>query len=801
MPKKSSVILFILTAVLLSAIALPLAINSYIVHSIDLAEIKSAVIERVKTRTGLDMTIQGVKYSFLRGIIFTGVKIHPEKDASPEKILLQCENLVLEISLYRILRKSNPFSNLTVTEGKLNPWALKAQEWREVFRNFDESTSGAPPKDDPAKAPGKERPTNREAIQNLALNAFHLKIIPPEEIALSKQHRSLYQDAHLNMTIFPGERRYETVVFLQTGKPRPQLTVRGQWGAGNHRRMNFRFTRIPAAFALDFMKAHPMLPDEIKLLLRFPQIRSGVLEGRGSMDTFRTHMGINLSGKYSNLNAHVGDASSGLELDNARGKFDYNTVYQDFTRGPAHANFKLTQDNLNLGFEYKNVESKKNKTKVNFLALTGTLRFFPKTANAQNVLSARLPGMQLQGDAEFSCKYSYTNPAREGIEPEINVESKNFTLLLNDPLFLPEANAAGSEGKAGTKPPSPPRIQVSEAIVRQSVGKPMNIAVTGTIHNAPFRLTGTGPVYLKINPDMQEPEFVWKQTLNAELHVDGLAYHALIVPLARLPARIIRAGSAPNAPKAEDSGPLSRYRYISPDYERSFIGQTKLYLKIFLKNMRQPGRELPANLPIFFDKDWDNYFQFSVPKTSTADSQVEFKYLVWLRKPLPWHQLDFDASVKNNKIAFPELLGSLLPPGEVSLSFRLNGRGWLPHDLLNQTYSQLSFGMKGADMSKTVPARILKLKLKLPDVAFQNGMFNFYRVTSGGTFSYNNISFTTDVLDVRGRPGYVQGSYTPGEGGSFKLNYTIKKGDKVVDSGDAGLILLKDDTWVPETSY
>ena len=794
--------LIALLIILVAGITIPISINSYIRNRINLNSIKSGVIQTVKSQTGLDMRVQNVSYRFLQGIVFTGVKFYGPDARGPDDFLVRTESFLLKISLYNALRKNHPFSEVNIPEGKINPWILSSTEWSDLFKKFAGYNQANAPKNpieiktaESETVPPEENRV-REIFNDISINIERLNIQVPEYIKTRRRNQSFYNKLYLDLSLSAGVGRFLLRTYIDTGAEEPpQVNVRGKWKNQDNRRLNFKFKNIPAPFVADISQELTLLSLELNALLKKLRITSGILEGQGSLDTFKEGSGVNVVGTYLDLNAHTDEspAAAVLRLVRSGGKFGYNSAFEKFSEGPVHTTWFMKQENLDFNISYSNLpetRARKGKRRMEIKARVNLKRLpesreqtdAPDNPRLQNAPVFSPPGVRTSGQALLELEYNY---GKKWIEPRFRLELSDLYLYPQTDIFNHNNNPR-------------PAFILEKGGIAQKPGAPLDINIDGKYNQARFKLTGGGPAAFSYKPGPRATLPILKQKLKLDFDVDGLSYRDLIIPLSRMNGLITRNGTAHDAPRAEDQGQLLRYKYISPEREEALMNNTYLELRLRLKNLREGGADWPRSLQARIVKKESRYFEMEMSPVKTDNFEMEFEYTILFVKPLPAHRMKFEASIKGNPIGLPELLDSDKPPLNIKLKYDLHkASGWLPYDLINRSYSRFTMEFEGIDVNELTPVKIMKHKLELPREAFYADRAKITRVTNGHKVKYDTLSFSSRHVSLSGR-----GEYIPGEGGEVRFKYKTKSGENGKGESDKFTLLIReDDKWFPDSDF
>ena len=809
--KKRLFVILPILLIILGFAAFPIVINSYVNHVLKPERIKDALLSNVKAQTGLRVSVLGVKYRFPAGIILTGVKIsHPEPGRD---YLFRTENLIIRVSLLGLLRKTNPFSSLRVSQGKFNPWGLSAGEWSKVFKLFsrfsssktkkapgaktgakknqiDRKTEGknatsaiAGKKDEKKpgagrKDPSAEKPTAFRLPSDIEIHLENLALIVPARVSASSPELKKRRKLILSASILPGPGRYRITLHMdKKEETSPRLIMNGWWKRDTPRNLRYRFFDIPAGFALDLSKIFP-IPWELQYVLKSIKITRGVIDGKGSVDTFAQGSGINIDAEYRDLEAHVAfDDDIAIGVSASTGRFNYNTVYRKIDRGPDYAAISMKQEHLNFSLKY--LINKKKKREIKTQADAFFIRSSQK-GKSPNLVYLDMPGVETGGQARVRLQYT---AGRGWIKPLLDIRLKDMELFLTGGVFKP-----GSQARKKSSSWEPERIRISRLRARQKGEQYLTIDSSGTLEKkASFQLNLKSDSSFIFTRSGGKPVFIMRQHMGGKLQFKNLSYGFLVRPLSRIPSHIQRRGSRKNAARAEDEGLLRYHRFISLEKKQALLDYLKLNISVEFKDMNRPGNSLPLNLRLTLYKH-ENYVNIKLPEITTPNSQLSFEYVLSLQYPIPYHKIDFTASVKKNGLSFPEFLGTGKAPEELYLKYFLTGQGWLPRDLINKTYSHMTFHARKIELGNLTAARILKHKLPLSPRAFFAEEFGISRSTSGDRFKYTSITLRSNELNSSG-----SGDYVPGQGGRVDMAYRLTTGKQ----GRMKYKILKNETWTP----
>ncbi len=759
-------ILFILIGVAVSGtlVAIPFVLNAIVDSRLDARLAREKVASAVESQTGLALTVQGVKYRFLRGLVFQGVRIQP-KGAPHGQFILQTESLVLHLSVLAVLRGRNPFTRVSISEGKLNPYALDAKGWRSVLDQFAAAELAR------RKASGTE--VAESDLSRLEIAAQGLQLVVPEAIIPGGRKR-MVDRMRLDFRIRPQDRRWFADISTGSDEGAAAIQARGRWGGPDARRINFKFSRVPLPLLYRLTARLPIWPPELRVPAERMRVDAGQLAGRGSLDFTGSGVGLNFAGNHSGVRVQLGDpAGFYVATSEAQGRFRYSTAYLAFADGPAQTELEVRQDDLELRARFRDVRLQQNREHTIETSLRATLSA-PRRGKAGVHLG--VPGGITEG----------------WIQPELKASLRNLQVRFTAPLFQVRNLKDGKD--------HPIVLRFADGLLEQKPGQRLKLRASGDLDGAPLRVTGESDSYFLLDPDAAAPSLLLSQDLKGEVVIEKLPYRKLLVPAARIHGSLIAEAGRPNAGKAEEHRLLGNYQFIDPVYERAFFSNTKVDVRLRLADLQDAGAAWPRNIEAQFRKDYYT-MQFLVPETSGPTSKMSFELLTRpSNRPMPYHDVRGSIEVTGNHIAFPELLGNDLPPSEVRATFRAYGQGWYAYDIVNHTFSEMSLEVRRVDLSALQAAVILKHKLQMKAEDFLVDEFLVKRRTDLSRFYYYPIEVRTKRLNLK-----AWGEYFPQQGGEMNMQYewkpgTTKDGKEEVISDRLDLVISAEDQWVPRST-
>ena len=760
----------------------PVLINAIILERLDIHGAREKLTLAIESQTGLALTVQGVKYRFLRGLVFRGVRIQP-KDAQHGLFVLQAESLMLQLSLLRALRGQMPFTRVLVSEGRINPYALDAKQWNEVLERFHHRAQGKPARDptgaslpDPATA----------ALSQIEFVGEGLRLVVPEAVMPGGRKR-VVDRIRVDFFVKPQERRWTAELYKGIEEGAARIQARGRWGNDSSRRVNFKFSGVPLPLLYILTSRLPLWPAEIKAPLERTSIESGQLDGRGSLDLAGSGVGLNFNGSYTGVRLHIGDRRGfHLALAGGAGAFRYNTAFLAFADGPAQTELEVHQEGLQLRFLQRDVKLKERRE--NFFEAEVRAKV-TRSNEVKPGVRLGLPGCLTEGNVEFFARYTY---GRGWIQPELRANLGDFRIHLSSPLFRLSAGQ--------TAVPHTPVLRIAQASLEQKSGQKLKLEATGDLDGAPVRLSGHSESYLLVDPGPNLPSMTFSQDLKGEVFVRKLPYRQLLVPAARIHSSIIAAGSRVNADRAEEHGLLRQYQFMDPVYERAFIANTKVDLRFHFTEMQDAGAAWPRAFDVLLNKD-SYVMQVTIPEATGPQSKLSFELTTRpANRPMPYHDIKAALEVVGNHLAFPEFLGNDVVPTEIRGSFRAFGQGWYAYDLITHTYSDFSLEVKHVNLASLQPAVILKYKLQMKEEDFLALDFSIKRRTDLNRFYYYPIEVRTKRLTLR-----ATGEFIPQQGGELGMQYEWQTGKTVAGKPETlsdrlDLVISADEQWAPKSS-
>ena len=780
--KKPRILLATGLLALAAVLALaPVIVNAIVVERLDVRAAREKLTLAVESQTGLALTVQGVKYRFLRGLLFHGVQIH-EKGAPPGQFVLQAESLMLQMSVLRLLRGEMPFTRVLVSDGRINPYALDTKQWSAVLERFQRMARRTPA----GTGPNLPEPDPAETLERLEFVGQALRLVVPEAVMSGGRKRAVDR-VRMNFVLSPGERRWTAELYNGGDEQAAQIQAKGRWDVNSSRRVNFKFSAVPLPILYRLTSRLPLWPAELRIPIERATVASGRLAGRGSLDLAGSGLGLNFNGKYSDVHFRIGDPQGfHVAVVGGTGAFRYNAAYLSFAEGPAQTELDVRQDDLRLRFLQRDVKLKEGRE--NFLEAE-VKAAATRPDRTKTGVRLGVPGGLTEGNIELFARYTY---GRGWIQPELRATATDFRVHFVTPLFRLAA--------ADPKEQQVPVLRLAEASLAQKPGQKLKFHVTGDFDGAPVKATGESESSVLVDPDPNSPSITLAQDLKGEVSISNLPYRLLLVPAGRIHGSIISSGSRPDAVRAEEQGLLRKYQFMDPVYERAFFPNTKVDLRFRLTDMLDAGAAWPRSIDIFLKKDYYS-MQLIIPETTGPQSKFSFELTTRpSNRPMPYHDVKGALEVVGNHIAFPEFLGNDVVPREIRGTFRSYGQGWQAYDIITQTYSEFSLELKHVNLSSMKPAVILKHKLQMKPEDFLAEEFSIKRRTDLNRFYYYPIEVRTNRLLVR-----ATGQFVPQQGGELEMQYEWQTGKMVggnpeIISERLNLLISADEQWSPKSS-
>ncbi len=738
----------------------PSLIESAVSGRLDFPGIKANVLQVVKSQTGFEAAVQGIRFDIFQGIVLTGFSLQTDNPSERGKYLFQSENVVLEISLWRLLNKEFPIQSIRIDGGKFQPYLLSFDRWKEMLHPA--------PKPPGIAAPPGPAPVSGTDIEKLQFEFNNISLILPDQV-LNADESGRIETVSFNLTVRLKE---DSRLFrldwkiLKRGGRTGHFVCNGVLKKDYTGRFDFHIRKMPVDTVYAMIAGSPILPfslpSESQVL--------GTFTGEGSLDLLEKNAAMNIYGAIDEF-AFVLSPESGVAVAGSRAGLHYNAGFSLGQKSSSFNRLVVEHEDLNLTTTYVSYDDEKNPAAARkTLETEGEINLTPGE-------DAVRPGI-----FEYSGNIKY----KINLIKQLNqITVSNIEILATD---LAASFPAGifQEPALEQKKDS---VTVNSGSIRGNSASGLKIKMNGIFIDSPFEILGESS--LRISPPAGELPAIVSQNADIRIDIHNMSYRKIALPVVRLFEKIWELGTGETADKAEDTGPVWRYRFMDPDIYAGLVKPLTLNAKVRFLDMENSPTGSAAALDLQISAR-DGQITTSVPDIRTESSAISFHYMISLEPSLPRHELRFTFQNKHNRIKVPEITGSDVPPESVDIDFTFAGDGFLPGDLINRSYSQLTAKFtSGIVLKNQRPFPIIAHSLGLTGDTFALEDFQVYRATDGPKVTYSAIHGKMGEYDAIG-----SGLYLPGLGGTLRLNYT--KVGALMKSGVIGMKILPNGNWIPD---
>ncbi len=768
--------------------AVPPLLERAITRSMDLPRIKQIVVEGVKSQTNLLLSIQGTRFDPWQGIIFSGVHGSVEDAKGRSHFLIESENVVLNISYWNLLNGEFPVEELVIHEGRANPLNLHHFTWKKK--------AGETPVEPADPSPGRggwnaktrvPEPGGllfQEVIRKMTLRVVDLDLVLPNRGDNQPGPRMPHGILLFNMEASPAETGYE--LNAQLAPPRHsdaggEVALHGNWTSGRQLKLEVEFEDISARFLPTLQLLVPVLPDDFRGPLDNFSIKNGVTDGHGTLEFAEQETILQVNGTYHDLELSLLSPDRiSLTTKDAAGSFDCGLRFPD--RGePSSIKFSLQQPGVSvvIAYDEENKPDTKREKRKRFLKIDGRLELEKDAEAALKGFALKSP---VYGTIEFTSDMTYEK--KENIVPAFSIKLENLDVHLPPALFdLPAADGSARDTAHFT---------VASGTAVQKDGE-LAVRAEGRLFSFPYIAQGKGEIRFDAITFDDLPGRDITQNLEFEVIVRDVAFGDLAAMVARGYAYIVKSGTAKNAPKAEDGGPLYKLSFTRRFLYKGFLKPLKLDANFILKKRNSPDEILPDDLLVEIHKQ-DGYAELKIPGQRSDQARVYYRYQLNFEDTMPRHEMNLELGLQNNRYAMPGIFGSAKPPEVVDLNYSYRGHGWFPYDMIHWSYSNLSVNLENVTIGGEVPPfNIIRHSLNLPGQEYFLERLRYTRSTNTRDVDFRNIQIRSPELEMDGSAGIV----LPNEG-ELTLRYEHKP-DPAAESidGKLELKLMESGKWIP----
>ncbi len=800
--------LAILALIPLLFYTLPLLIEYTVESRIDLKQIRSELERRISEKSNLRLRIQGVRYHFYYGIIFSGVTLQSGSSESSPPIL-RTENMILKVSYWELIRGEFPFTNLSVHGGQFNPWSLKNSEWSRLYRAGLFQKQETPGTDSSARRTpsvppsGREpRPVDQDANESgfdtlqmknsTFLQKFGLSFVDVELRSPESQQQNNFnklQQVLLNLTITPGPSSY-SIGFsarLQGGEQKAgSLEGKGEWKPDADHDLRFRYRGLSIHTLTSMLKELQLSPTSLPL----PDIliQSGNLEGSGSFKAYRvgSAISIDLRGKFHDMGLQIPAEDPQLKLEKGDGEFHYNLGIDTMRSMAAYSILEASQGNNSIHIEYRNAPGNAAREKNIFFS-KGNLNITTHPLKKGWLRLPSLPG--IAGELSYQLLTPVQNDGRF-LHPAVSLALKNVEIRpgVLTHFLSQKGSYIPSEGSLKEKP----SIQLDEYNISVDPFGKSEFSGIGSIKGARMDIKGNGAVRFLLSRDRNgNMDLVIDRDSKSEIIVDGLTYRQVAGMARAVSSQLWSLGTKNDSLVSEDQGPLWWNRFTDSTLFRKILHPSAFDSELTLRNMGSDA-SLPSELKFHA---WKRGDQFQM-QLNTPSPSLTFQYLLLMDGYLPHHNIQFNLRWPSPALDWKELTGSNIQPRSVAMDYKFTGEGFLPGDLVSRSTSLMSVTLTDIDIKDTTPGRIAIYSINLHSTDLYLNELKFQRSTEGISINYGNIQARSPTLSA-----YGSGQIDTNVGGKVVMRYLLQdpemKGRS--EKGSLEYRILKDNNWVPAT--
>ena len=767
----------------------PLA-GRMIEQSLDLPRIKQIVTRGVKSQTNLLLSIQGTRFDPYQGVIFSGVHGSVEDEKGRSHFLIESENAVLTISYWKLLRGEFPIEELVIHEGRLNPMNLHRFAWNTETQEPDEAGQA---NDEARPAPGQggwnaavagQIPDDmdfRTAARLLKLRIVRMDLMLPPALDRRLNPKLAHGFLQLNLDAVPeptgdAYRITAGIVPPDNSPTQGEVHLNGQWVPGGPRELDVRFDDLSSELLPALGMVYPVIPPDIRRVLRSFTLKSGLIQGTGTLDFSDEAITLQAEGRYNDLNLMILTPSqASLMTRDAGGDFKFTGRFPGIDE-PEALRLELNQPGLEMDLEYSEEDDPeiKRRGRERRIQLSGRLEL---SKDSDATLFGYVLGGPVYGQVDLKSDMSFKKNA--DIIPEFELGLKDLEIELSEKMY----GRPGRENSA--------RFVVNSGRATQSDGD-LVFKADGSILEFPFQLSGDGDIRFDMITFRDKRTRDLTQDLDMDVIVSDVAYGDLALIVSRIYTRIMTSGTAKNAPKAEDGGPLYKLSFSRRFLYKGFLKPLEISADIILKKRKDPGEIMPDDLEIELYKK-HGYAELKIPTQRSDNAKVYYRYQLNFDDSMPRHEMLLELYLKNNRYVLPQVLGSDRPPGYFEMTYSYRGHGWFPYDLIHWSFSSMYLDMEDVTLGDVAPFNIIRHSLDLPGAEYKLDRMRFTRSTNTRDVDFRNIRLQSSELDIDG-----SGSVELPADGSLKLSYEYQpEGAEDETRGRLRLKLSEQGQWIP----
>lgn len=752
----------------------PPYIENRVNESLDGDEIRSFLSQAVEHRTGLHLKVRGVRFDLRHGLIFSGIRLEKADPVLHHPYIFKTESLILRISYWNLVRGVFPFSRLVLQRGKLDPWSLSLKDWAGIFRSFGKPNAN-PEHDDVLELTMKGRKYRFTGgfTRHTALESRGLEIIafPEGEGSGSLISPTLSMD----MQVTPGEDSFHLEAkssLLASGKAEGELKARGEWTGDETRRLFFQYNNINVPFLYQLLRELGFVAPSF--LIPFPEMQSGKVSGKGSIHIYDIGLGLDATGKYSQVSiAYPIDGDPFLGVTGRSGEFSFNSGFDERYQEPAFVTLETSEPGIRFSYMDRNAMVHPDENRIEMSAEIDMEKLLKKEPDSDGTGPGLIaPHIPVSGKIKlFFRSPNRTIPA----VPEIKLEAQDLVPF------------AGNQTN-GIAFPEP--LSIEKALYSISGNGEMVLEGTGKLYGAPWSLDGTGTAALD---RISDGRLILKRKSMMNVHVKDASYRMLGLGAVRAFKHVIREGSKKNALITEDLGPVWKNKFRDTDFFAYLVRPEEFDLNIQFENMLEGAQGLAPSPAIFVRKR--NEAMTAILQNATSSSGgFSVQYTSSYENSLPRHDLRIKGEVRQNQTPFPSLLFTDTPPGGLRFEYVYSGEGVLFGDIVNRSYTSFALDVTDVDISNMPETKAAMHRFQVDGSVFKDMNLRYRSSTDGPAVRIGFLDLNGEFVDIRGR-----GQYTPSDGGEANFVYYLRKPiPGVLSGGRFNFEILKNRNWIPE---
>jgi len=329
----------------------------------------------VKSSSPYALKIQGVRFSIVDGIIFSGVELSTQKGP----ILFHAENVLLRLSLWKALRGEDPLHEVFIPSGSLYPVRIHRER---------KAITG-----------GSSLPL--DLIKNRNIRITQLELILPGEA------RFVRPVARLLIEPGDAQARLSGDITSRLEGENGLIEFHGNFMYGARSRFFFIFKEIGSRLTRYGLKTSPLFSDDFRTFSRFIRLEHDPIGGKGSFDYEGGKLAINLEGEFQKLNFQFFRRDRlAVAASDQKGTFRYNAGFSSIQEIADFFDFQLAAQDIGSQVRYRSP------------ALAGGHEYRLELT-LREAAEIVLGGLPARGRLNMSSAISYKK--REEITPQLDV--------------------------------------------------------------------------------------------------------------------------------------------------------------------------------------------------------------------------------------------------------------------------------------------------------------------------------------------------------------------------------------------